>query len=230
LFGPRKVPTVRLIAHRGFAGVNPENTLTAVGEAAAVADAVEVDVRRCATGELVVIHDETVDRVTDGEGPVADHSLAELRELDVLETGGGVPTLEAVLEAVPRGVGVNVELKEPGTAADALSLTDDSKPWTVVSSFSADILSDCRAADPSVPRAFVTEDGEGAVETARELDCDFLHPSTTACTGRLVGDAHHAGMSVNAWTVRDRETAESLAGQGVDGLIADRPDVRPEGP
>ena len=88
----------------------------------------------------------------------------------------------------------------------------------------------CRDADSSVPRAFITKDGEGAVETARELDCDFLHPSTTACTGRLVGDAHHAGMSVNVWTVRDRETAESLAGRGVDGLIADRPDVRPDGP
>ena len=221
---------MRLIAHRGFDGANPENTLTAVGEAATVADAVEVDVRRCATGELVVVHDETVDRVTDGEGPVADHSLAELRGLDVLGTGEGVPTLEAVLEAVPDGVGANVELKEPGTAADALSVTGDSKPWTVVSSFSTEILSACRDADPSAPRAFITEDGEAAVGTARELDCDFLHPSTEACTGRLVGDAHHAGMSVNAWTVRDRETAESLAGRGVDGLIADRPDVRPEGP
>ena len=220
---------MRLIAHRGFAGVTPENTLTAVGEAATVADAVEVDIRRCESGELVVIHDETVDRVTDGEGPVADHSLAELRALDVLGTGEGVPTLEAVLAAVPDGVGVNVELKESGTAADALAAMDASKPWTVVSSFSADVLSDCRAADSSVPRAFITEDGEAAVETARGLDCDFLHPSTEACTGRLVGDAHHAGMSVNAWTVRDRETAESLAGRGVDGLIADRPDIRPDG-
>ena len=119
---------MRLIAHRGFAGVNPENTLTAVGEAATVADAVEVDIRRCATGELVVVHDETVDRVTDGEGPVADHSLAELRGLDVLGTGEGVPTLEAVLEAVPDGVGANVELKEPGTAADALAAMDASIP------------------------------------------------------------------------------------------------------
>ena len=67
---------MRLIAHRGFAAVHPENTVRAVRAAARVADAVEVDVRRCATGELVVIHDATVDRVTDGTGPVADHSLA----------------------------------------------------------------------------------------------------------------------------------------------------------
>jgi len=220
---------MRLIAHRGFAGVNPENTLQAVEAAAGVADAIEVDVRRCESGDLVVIHDETVDRVTDGTGPVAGHTLAELRELDVLGTGEGVPTLEAVLEAVPETVGVNVELKERGTAADAMELMASLHPQTVVSSFSSEVLEACRKADPSVPRAFLTsEGGPEPVRTALELECGYVHPAVDACDERLVSEAHHAGMSVNAWTVDDEATAERLAEAGVDGVIADRWGLLPE--
>lgn len=218
---------MRLIAHRGFAAVHPENTLRAVRAAGAVADAVEVDVRRCGSGELVVIHDARVDRVTDGEGPVADHTLAELDALDVLDTGAGVPTLGAVLDAVPDGVGVTVELKENGTATDALSAIDAAAPDAFVSSFSTGVLAACRDVDPAVPRAFLTADGGvAAVETALDLDCRYLHPALEACDAALVAAAHEAGLAVNAWTVGDRSEARRLAGLGVDGVIADRPDVR----
>ncbi len=215
---------MRLIAHRGFAAVNPENTRRAVREAAAVADAIEVDVRRCATGELVVIHDETVDRVTDGSGPVADHTLAELRALDVLGTGEGVPTLSAVLAAIPDAVGVVAELKADGTetAVDRLS-----RPGAAVSSFSPALLSACRNRDPSVPRALLVDDDPAAVETADDLGCARLQPSLDRCDGRLVERAHAAGLEVDVWTVERPAAVEPLARWGVDGVIADRPDVRP---
>jgi glycerophosphoryl diester phosphodiesterase len=220
---------MRLIAHRGFAAVHPENTVRAVRAAARVADAVEVDVRRCATGELVVIHDATVDRVTDGTGPVADHSLAELRALDVLGTGEGVPTLSSVLEAVTDGVGVNVELKEAGTAAAALAVVTDSGTDAWISSFAPDVLAAARTADPSVPLAFLTADGgPAAVRAAVQRDCTALHPAAGVCDARLVDRAHAAGLTVNAWTVDRRTTARSLADCGVDGVIADRPTVRPD--
>jgi glycerophosphoryl diester phosphodiesterase len=220
---------MRLIAHRGFAAVQPENTVRAVRAAARVADAVEVDVRRCATGELVVIHDATVDRVTDGTGPVAHHSLAELRDLEVLGTGEGVPTLSSVLEAVTDGVGVNAELKEAGTAADALAVVNDSGADAWISSFAPDVLAACRTVDPSVPLAFLTaEGGRTAVQAAVQRDCTALHPAARVCDDRLVDQAHAAGLAVNAWTVDDRATARRLADAGVDGLIADRPDVLPD--
>ncbi|MFQ3320174.1 MAG: glycerophosphoryl diester phosphodiesterase [Natronomonas sp.] len=220
---------MRLIAHRGFAAEHPENTRSAVEKAAAMADAIEIDVRRCASGELVVIHDETVDRVTDGEGRVADLSLLELRQLDVLGTGEGVPTLSEVLRAIPNTVGVNAELKESGTAEDALALLKSLHPQTVVSSFSREILAECREADPSVPRALITdEEGTDSVEVAIDLDCGYVHPAVDVCTGRLVTESHRAGMSVNAWTVETRSEAEELNDIGVDGIIADRPNVRPE--
>ncbi|PSP49746.1 glycerophosphodiester phosphodiesterase [Halobacteriales archaeon QH_7_69_31] len=220
---------MRLIAHRGFAAVNPENTLRAVRSAARVADAVEVDVRRCGSGELVVIHDATVDRVTDGAGPVADHTLAELGDVDVLGTGEGVPTLSAVLGAVPDDVAVNVELKEDGTAADALAAVNDSAADAWISAFDPDVLAACRSADASVPRALLARaDGVAAIDTARKLDCAALHPAAGVCDGHLVDRAHAAGLAVDAWTVVRPGTARSLADRGVDGLIADRPDVLPD--
>jgi len=217
---------MRLIAHRGFAAVHPENTLGAVRAAGAVADAVEVDVRRCATGELVVIHDATVDRVTDGEGPVADHTLAELRALDVLGTGEGVPTLTAVLEAVPDGVAVNVELKAAGTAVDAIDLISASTTDVWISAFDPAVLRTGRTVDASVPLAFLTATGdETAVRTAAGLGCTAIHPAVEHCDRALVAAAHEADLAVNAWTVEDRDVAERLADRGVDGVIADRPGV-----
>lgn len=220
---------MRLIAHRGFAADYPENTLRAVGEAAGRADGIEIDVRRCGSGELVVVHDETVDRVSDGSGPVAEHTLTELRALDVLDTGEGVPSLAEVLEAVPPSVGVNVELKEAGTAPDALSLMTGEHPQTVVSSYLTDVLEECRAVEPSMPTALVTEaSGTESVETAVDLGCDYVHVWTESCDERLVREVHAAGMSVNAWTVADRSEATAMAALGVDGIIADRWDVRAE--
>jgi glycerophosphoryl diester phosphodiesterase len=217
---------MRLIAHRGFRSAYPENTLKAVEAAAAVADEVEIDVRRCGSGELVVIHDETIDRVSDGHGPVAEHTLAELEALDVLGTGAGVPTLEEALRAIPSYVGVNVELKERGTGGDALELIDAHHPQAIVSSFSRDVLADCREIDPTVPRAYLTDDAAAeGIEIAIDLDCEYFHPSMERCTGRVVADAHRAGMSVTAWSIDSSDDAETLAQAGVDGVIADRPDV-----
>ena len=212
---------MRLIAHRGFGGVHPENTLAAVESAVARADAVAVDVRRCDSGELVVVHDPTVDRVTDGSGAVCRHTLAELRALDVLDSGEPVPTLEEVLAAVPPSVGVTLELREVGLAADALALAARADPQVTVSSGIANELEGCRGVDPSVPRAYRFDaDPEGGFEFARETDCAFLHPNAAACDESLVRAAHDEGLCVNAWGVDSTPEAERLVKGGVDGLVA----------
>lgn len=221
---------MRLIAHRGFAGSNPENTLAAVAAAAPLSDEVEVDVRRCDTGELVVVHDPTVDRVTDGSGAVCRHSLDELRTLDVLDTGEGVPTLAEVLDAIPASVGVNAELKEVGLARDVVRLAGETDSQVTVSSFHANELEGCRGADPTVPRAYLfADEWRQGLSFARELDCCFVHPSLDCCELDLVSAAHAAGMSVNVWTVADRAEAKRAVDLGADGVIADRPDVLPDG-
>lgn len=219
---------MHLIAHRGFAGEGPENTLAAVRAAAERADAVEVDARRCGSGEVVVIHDETVDRVTDGTGRVDELTRAELASLSVLDSDEGVPTLAEVAAAIPDGVGLLVELKESGIAADALSAVADVDD-VVVSSFHADALSECRLVDEAVPLALNvlgrSDDGDGGIAGARELDCAAVHPHHGLCSPAYVERAHDAGLAINAWTVDDRVTARELDEAGVDGVIADRSDV-----
>ncbi|WP_256297344.1 glycerophosphodiester phosphodiesterase [Haloarchaeobius salinus] len=219
---------MRLIAHRGFADEAPENTLAALEHAAeSGADVMELDVRRCASGEVVVHHDETVDRVTDGTGRVADLTREELAALDVLGSGEGVPTLAAVLDAVPDDLALNVECKEVDVAAevaDALAAHDGD---AMLSSFERDALAEARAAAPSVPTAFLTDSLRNRpVTTAVELDCDYVHPHYfLPLLSKLVPRAHDAGIEVNVWTVHSPAIVRLLGLRGVDGIVSDRSGV-----
>jgi glycerophosphoryl diester phosphodiesterase len=221
---------MRLIADRGFGGMYPENTVRAVEESVALADAVALDVRRCGSGELVVCRDDTVDRVTDGTGRVSELTLADLAALDVLGTGEGIPRLEAVLDAVPQSVGVVLRLRETDLAADVLSTVSTFPLQAVVASGFPGELAAARAADQGVPRAFSFREGADpldALSTARGLGATFLFAPASACTVRLVNEAHRAGMSVNAYPVGSRSEAERLDELGVDGVVADRWGVLP---
>jgi glycerophosphoryl diester phosphodiesterase len=215
---------VNCIAHRGFAATIPENTVRAVREAvAAGADAVEVDVRRCGSGEVVVVHDATVDRVTDGTGTVADHSRSELTALDVLDTDEGIPTLAEVVAALDDGVGLNVELKETGLAADTLAVISDHGGDVLLSSFEADALREARDAGTASLALLFASDSEGALDAARSLECRAVHPHREFCDASFVERCHGEEFAVNAWTVRSRDEARRLRAAGVDGLIADAP-------
>lgn len=217
---------MRLIAHRGFASTAPENTVRAVEAAARVADEIEIDVRRCASGELVAVHDETVDRITDGSGAVGEHTYSDLAALDVLETAMSIPRLSSVLQAIPTDVRANVELKERGVATDALDTIESMHPNSIVSSFFPDVLENCRSVDSTVPRAYITDNpGTESVETATDLECENLHVSKEVCTEALVATAHRAELDVNVWTIDSRSETDALAETGIDGVIADRPDV-----
>lgn len=221
---------MKTIAHRGCAAQFPENTVTAMRNVAGHVDMVELDVRRCASGELVVVHDATVDRVTDRSGRIADLTRAELAGCDVLDTGEGVPTLDEVFSAVPVDVGINVELKEDGLAGDVAAVAAAHDNDVLVSSFSPEALDDLRAAAPEVPRALLfTGDADGddtALEVAADLDCVAVHPSVEHCVSSpVVERAHECGFAVNAWTVRTIGDAERLDARGVDGAIVDRRDL-----
>lgn len=243
---------MQLVAHRGFAREAPENTLAAVAYAAdAGANAVEVDVRAAGDGTPVVVHDATVDRVTDATGAVADFAPDELAALDVLDSGAGVPTLAAVLEtASDRGLAVNVEVKEPEVAAATVDVVHDAVlPTTAVwvSSFDPEALA--RVADASASRNRSASANASAavagrtldtaylaatrrddpVAIARDLDCTAVHPAyDLVLAGDLVERAHESGLDVHAWTLDSPWVARAVANRGVDGLISDvaLPDYR----
>jgi glycerophosphoryl diester phosphodiesterase len=216
-----------LIAHRGCADEYPENTLHAVERASRRLPAVEMDVRRCRSGELVVFHDETVDRVTDGTGSVAELDRADLRELEVLDSGEGVPLLSKALAAVPPDVSVQVELKETGIAADAVAVVADADADVDArfTSFHPEALAEVRETDPhaSLGYLFGADVGvETGLETALDLDCEYLHPHAELCIETDVADRADAeGMDVIAWGVDDAATCEDLREVGIHGATAD---------
>ncbi|TKX73367.1 MULTISPECIES: glycerophosphodiester phosphodiesterase [Halorubrum] len=221
---------VALIAHRGCAGQYPENTVAAFERAAPHVDAVEIDVRRCASGELVVFHDAELDRLTGSSGRVADADWDELRGLTVLDSGESIPRLEGALDAAPDTLLVNVELKEPGVAGDALDAARRAANDVLFSSFHPDALATLRDRDPETDRALLVADGsaERAVDAATDLGCVALHPPIDLATEPgFVATAHESGLRVNAWTAANREDAERLIAAGVDGIISDRWDVLP---
>lgn len=216
---------MRVIAHRGFAGTSPENTVSAIQSAASRADAVEFDVRRCGSGELVVIHDETIDRVTDGTGLVADHSLESLQSHTVLDSGESIPTLETVLDAVPDDVDLSVELKSPGIAADVLEIIRGVENRVVLSSFLPSELRRVRDRDPAQPTGLLVGRAlEAPVTTAVELDCEVVGATYARCLGtRIVERSHAVGLEISAWTVNRPILARVLGWRGVDSVSADRP-------
>lgn len=219
---------MELIGHRGCAAQYPENTIDAVTETSDYLDTVEVDVRQCGTGELVVIHDETVDRVTDETGPVAEFSLAELRELDVLDTGEGVPTLEEILDALPEDVTAQVELKEEGLAAEVLDATRSIENDVIVSSFIPDALAELTSLDSTVETGLLFDnDSEGNIERAVALDCDFVHPHYDLCLDTdVVARAHAEGLGIIAWkAVETAEEVDALREIDIDGVTANRWDI-----
>ncbi len=224
-----------LIAHRGFAALAPENTVSAVRDAVARgADGVELDVRAAADGTPVVCHDATVDRVTEGTGAVADRSPAELGALSVGGGPDGVPTLEAALRSIPPDATVCAELKERSVAPAAADALADAGRTVVVSSFDAAALSTPR--DRGLATALLAAtDGLATVEQAADLGCTAVHLHATAVTEGVVAAAGAAGLDVAAWTlappdvdgdewtVTDPDEVVRLRRLGVDALIADAP-------
>jgi glycerophosphoryl diester phosphodiesterase len=208
---------MRLIGHRGCAARAPENTLVAIDRASRHVDAVEVDVRRCGSGEIVVVHDATLDRLAGVDRRVSETPWTELREFGVLGSDQNVPRLAAVVDALPSTVGLNVELKEPGLASDVEALVA-SHPDVWVSSFDTGAL-----AETSLPRALLfADDWHDAVARATELDCAFVHPRYGLVLDgpERVEEAHAAGLGVNVWTPPP-DAVPALAEAGVDGVIVD---------
>lgn len=222
-----------VIAHRGASAEFPENTMRAFREGlAAGADGLELDVRLAADGVPVVVHDATVDRTTNGHGPVSGYSASALAELDA---GGGepVPTLAEVLEAFPT-TPLIIELKEVAVAAPVLALLRErhAAERVLLGSF----LHDALRTVPSPPfHRSASRRETGALWTAsrvwtpwwpgryQALTVPETHRSLTVVDRRLVGLSRRQGNPVHVWTVDAPERAAALWAIGVSGIITNRP-------
>ena len=225
-----------VIGHRGTGGDRddnpfPENTIASFLQAAAEgATMVELDVQLNADGALVVMHDDTVDRTTDGTGCVADLDTAGI---EALSAGGeSVPSLIDVFEAVD--LALNIEIKvsdEDGCAAtDKPALATElarvialyPSRRVVVSSFDLDQLLAVREVDDSIRLAFLfTNSDSFAVARAEGMDA---HPLVLAATAAEIQAHHEAGLAVRPYTINDRSNMRRMLGFGVDGIVTDTPD------
>ncbi len=221
-----------VIGHRGARGHAPENTLLGIDTGIALgAPWVEFDVQLHPSGALLVFHDLTLDRTTNGSGFLADQPLAALRALDA-GAGQTIPTLQEVLDLVDQRVGVNIELKSAGGTAEAVAAVIRSyidAGWPVdkflVSSFHLPELWEFKQLAPEIPIGAllcgVPLDWAGC---ALELGAATLNLSSEFVDPRLVADAHAHGIKVYVYTVNDVAEMRLLRRMGVDGVFTDHPD------
>ncbi len=244
-----------VIAHQGGEGLRPSNTMIAFENAVALGvDVLEMDVHSTSDGALVLIHDDTVDRTTDGTGRVTDFTLAELQQLDAGEywtpddgatypyrgQGVRIPTLEEIVTAFPQ-MKYNIEIKqvEPSIASslcEALRIHDLTER-ALVASFHPTAMNQFRAACPEVATSMV----EDEIRPFFILNTLFLgglyRPPGSAfqvpeysgslhvLTPRFVRGAHGNNVAVHPWTIDDPADMARFLDMGVDGIITDRPDI-----
>lgn len=228
-------------AHRGASDYAPENTLEAFELAAKQgADGVELDVQMTKDGKLVVAHDETIDRVSDGSGRIIDYTLEELREFNFNKTKPGyatikIPTLKEVYELLyATGMTVNVELKTgivlyKGLEEQVLKLAKRMamEERVIYSSFYHKSLLRLKKLDPSVRTGVLYSDGWlDVVKYGKKLHADALHPALYHLQSeKLVKQAKEQGLKLHVWTVNQKEDMEQLAKRGIDAIITNRPDI-----
>lgn len=235
-----------IIAHRGDSTHRPENTLTSFKGALDVgADIVEFDVQLTKDGHVVVLHDVTVNRTTNGQGSVREMTLAEIKKLDASYTqkfgpafsGEKVPTLTEALTLLRGRAKVMIEIKRESVSADG----DDGIEVRVVRdveearmskdvaliSFERKALLRCKAAAPEVRRGpiFYREELPNVLETAHEIDSDLVMPEKGMLSPELCEAAGAAGLKVATWVVDDPAELKSLAHLDLYGVGSNSPGV-----
>lgn len=234
-----------MIAHRGASGTRPENTLAAFQRAIDLgADMIELDVTLTRDEELVVIHDETLERTTDGRGPVRSLLLEEIRRLDAGSwfapefAGERVPTLAEVLERLRGRVLLNVEIKEEAVT-DVLSngiaervvtlIREKGAPGAVIlSSFDPRALEQAREVGPEIPRASLYDEKRHAGLDPREImdrvGAVVFSPGREQLSPEMVAACHAAGRLITVYTVDEADEMRRMIELGVDGLFTDFPE------
>lgn len=219
-----------VIGHRGAAGHEPENTLRSIARAIEFgADWVEIDVRAVAD-QLIVLHDDRLERTTDGHGPIEAVDFPALRRLNAGK-GERIPLLTEVIDLIDARVGLNIELKGAGAASAVMALVHDyvaRRPdWRgrfLLSSFDLEQTDQVSpAADWRIGVLF-KEPADAALARALRLGAWSINPSLRQVTPQLVHAAHAHGLKVLVYTVNRESDLRAMRQLGVDGVFSDYPD------
>ncbi|WP_017798045.1 glycerophosphodiester phosphodiesterase [Oceanobacillus kimchii] len=233
------------VAHRGASGHAPENTIAAFDKALQMkSDFIEIDVQMTADGELIAIHDTTVNRTTDGSGNVSNYTLEEIQQLDAGSwfgeefAGEPIPTFEEILDKYRGKIGILIELKSPELypgmeekVAEALRDRNMHKPRNgkiIIQSFNHESVRLSKELLPRIPHGVLAGLTWAGV-TDEELEefatyADYFNPNMNIVTEDLVDRVHDKDMKMWAYTVRTQEQADRLLDLRVDGIITDFPE------
>ncbi|MCU0561492.1 MAG: hypothetical protein MUD16_15030 [Desulfobacterales bacterium] len=236
---PKRCNRPLLIGHRGYPARFPENTLAGFeGAIRAGCDMVELDVTLTRDRRLVVIHDDTLERTTNGKGRVRAHTLAEIRRLDAGSwfdarfAGQRVPELWKVMALTAGRCRVNIEIKtsafdahDPSDAVERqvvrLVKTSGAMDRVIISSFDRRILERIAAMDAPPPIAFISDQpaDPNLLHQLLALKAFSWHPKFTVLTRDQVDRMHASGLKVFPWTINTAEEAQKTLALEVDGLI-----------
>lgn len=231
-----------VIAHRGFSGRYPENTLRSFREALKLpVGAVELDVRRTKDGVLVVIHDETVDRTTNGKGRVRDLTWEEIKSLDAGSWKGSefagerIPRLEEALELINGQKVVFLEIKEPDTSEQVIDALRqlDAFSWVKIGSFYPQAIARAKKLAPEISSSLIGSARVGAsdetfaafVKEALSCGANSITVNYAGLTPERILYCHQRCIFVGTWTVNDAEIARRMVAMGVDAIASDFPDM-----
>ena len=217
------------IGHRGAKGHVAENTLVSIKKAIDLgADGIEIDVFKCLSGEIVVFHDKSLDKLTNGTGLIEEKTLEELKELRVLDTKEQIPTLLEVIQSIDEGIFLNIELKGRNTAEGSLELVKrqvTNSDNILFSSFNWDELKDLRKLDNQIKIALVTrEDPVLAINPALSLNAIAINPSYKNLNKKNTSEIYKAGLKIYTWTVNEKSQINRMIKLGVHGIITDFPE------
>lgn len=190
------------------------------------AKGIEFDVRSCQSGEIVVIHDETIDRTSNGSGKVDKMTLKELQKFD-FGRGEKIPTLESVLKKYGEKYWLNIEIKESGLENSLLKLLvqNNIKKKIVISSFQISVINTIKSLNPEIETAYLYDFPlEELDDLLEEINIEGLHPGKNYVSEALIRKAHALGLKVRSWTIDDEKLATKYARWGIDGIITNVPE------
>ena len=224
--------TIIKVGHRGAMGYEPENTLRSFKKALELGvDMIEFDVYVCKSGELVVIHDDTLERTTNGKGLVIEKTLAELKELDAGKEEK-IPTLEEIMDLADKKVKINIELKGDNTAKPVLNMIEkyvDEKGWKyddfLVSSFNHNELKKFKELNPKIKTGILFEEiPDNFMDFTEKADAYSINIPIKYATHEFVKNAHSHGLKVYVWSANEAEEMQKAKSLNVDYICSNFPD------
>ena len=237
---------MKIFAHRGASGYAPENTLSAIKKAIEMkADGIEIDIQLTKDGKIVVIHDWKVDRTTTGRGFVYELDFGYIRSLDAGQwytkdfIGEVVPTLEEVLDILPKDMILNIEIKDTARKhsnieekmLEVLKKYPEKFDNIIVSSFHHDKIKKLQKLEPKLKLALLTDSEFIEIEkylSTNGLNSYSYHPEINLISKKDIEILHKNGIKVFVWTVNKEEDLDYLVKLGVDGVITNYPDIMKE--